>query len=945
MRRLCGLLFATLVSTLPAGAQTVASGSVRGVATDEHGGVLPGVVVVALSATVPGAFSAVTDARGEYRLGELPPGDYTITAELAGFARFLRSPVTVRAGLNVQVDLAMKLGAIGETIEVRIESPLLETKNATRAVNVSGELLRSLPLSEQREWHGALALAPGVTTSDFGGKLFFVHGADAAANIVQIDGADVSLATNSSVTSINVNTDAVDDMQIKTAGADASSPLGIGGIITIAAANGTNQFKGSVAFALQPRAWNDSNNPGGTSSTVDQRQVDVSAGAPIVKDRLWAFGAYRHVDITTGISRSAAQLATLQSLVKDFKPLDTVNEAQFWMVKLTAQPARAHQVTAFYQRDVNPVATALATVVNPNKQWMGGTAASARLSSVWSNRLTTRAGASYNDKRRGIVDIGVGGPFQRVFQSTILSGGRLVGNGQLATLQSPITALVTQPNSKIVLSFDATLFARRPAGTHELQTGVYTQRRVQGNDITYINGGFTIEDTVLRDGALLPFHRQIMDDTHLTSFRQRGWDSAVYVQDAWRPSSRLTVNAGVRVDRVTARDLVFDVTSQNSTEIGPRLGVNYSLTADARNVVKAHWVRVHDQPGVVVPVGAATVTTRDFYDLNLDGTFDTTFVMPATRTVTPNQSIDSDLHQPSVKEWGTGYSRQLPGGVTAGVDFVRRGFVDRPTLVETNGDYRGDVFVGYKDPAFNEIYVGTNNRWNTPVYHSLEVSVTKRTARVQAIASYVRQWRRIDGTWQPNDPASFIQPSAFANDKGIGNTTGTLSGPTDANSLSGTQMAGFAQWLDHCVRSGVTYLGPWALLASASYTFQSGIWSGPIVTRIAAPDPAFGPTLVTLSNGRVVTNPLSTVIRFAYPTRAEGQLRAPNLHVLNLRFGRRFEIRRVKLDASVDAFNVTNNGADLRFQTGANQTYNPLHGTTAFRQLPRSAQVMLRTSF
>jgi hypothetical protein len=235
------------------------------------------------------------------------------------------------------------------------------------------------------------------------------------------------------------------------------------------------------------------------------------------------------------------------------------------------------------------------------------------------------------------------------------------------------------------------------------------------------------------------------------------------------------------------------------------------------------------------------------------------------------------------------------------------------------------------------------------VYSSLDLSITTRTTRVQALASYVRQWRHIEGTWQPNDPASFIQPQAFANHTGIGSSTGTASAPTDANSLSGTQMTqsstASAQWQDHVVRVGAAYSGPWALLLATSYTFQSGAWSGPIVTRLAAADPAFGPTTVRLSNGRVVTNPLATTFRFAYPARGEGQLRTPKLNAWNVRVGRRFSRGRVKFDAALDAFNVTNNGADMGFEFGANQTFNPLFGVTAFRQLPRSAQVVLRTSF
>ncbi|HET9834261.1 MAG TPA: hypothetical protein VFP91_21205, partial [Vicinamibacterales bacterium] len=299
-------------------------------------------------------------------------------------------------------------------------------------------------------------------------------------------------------------------------------------------------------------------------------------------------------------------------------------------------------------------------------------------------------------------------------------------------------------------------------------------------------------------------------------------------------------------------------------------------------------------------------------------------------------------------DWGAGYTQQFRGRMTAGIDFVRRDYRDRPTLVETNGRYSGNVFTGFKDEAFNQIYLLTNNRWNTPVYTSVELSVTKRTDRIQAIGSYVRQWRHLDGTWQPNDPASFIQPAAFANDRGIGSPSGSTVSPDDANSLSGTNMAqaatASAQWQDHAARVGLTYNAPWNLLLASSYQLESGAWSGPIVSQVPA-DPAFGPPTVTLSNGRVVSNALATTVRFAFPTRADGQLRTGMLHVWNARVGRQFVINHLKLDAVLDLFNITNNGADQSFMQNANQTYNPLYGLTNNRQLPRSAQVLLRVAF
>jgi hypothetical protein len=950
-------LSALLSAATVLGAQVSPTGSIRGIVVDEQGAAVPGVTVTAASPTVPGIFAATTDAAGEYRLADLPPGDYTVIGELTGFARVVRTPVAVRTGLNLVVSLTMTVGAIDETVQVRGETPLLETSTATRSVNISGELLRATPLSERREWYSALALAPGVTTAEWvnNDKLFYVHGADPSANVIQIDGADVTTAARSGVSYVSLNTDAIDDIQIKTAGVDASAPLGLGGIINIATASGTNTIKGAFTVFGQPLAWNDSNTPGGTSSTVEQLQIDASGGAPVKKDRLWAFGAYRFSDIRTGVSRTAAELDALRALVPGYAPFDNENRAHFWFAKLTAKVSAGHQLFGFYQEDTNPVLVATPTAAHPFEEATGGSSASVRATSVWTSRITTRVAASYNDKRRRVDDTGIAGPLHRIYRGTLLSSGRLTGNGALVIAGNPVQSELTQPNRKIVVSADATIAMPSSFGSHDLQAGVYLVPAIHnGNHNRYINDGFNLEESVLRDpaslaGGIVPFHRTIMNGRELTSFRQRGRDAAVYIQDAWRPLTRLTLNAGIRIDRIVVRDLVFGVETQRSVDVGPRLGVNYAVTADGRQVVRGHWVRVHDQPGIVTTVGSLSVGQQDLYDLDLNGTFETVFVTPPTFGVTANRVIDPDLHQPFADEAGAGYAVQLPGGIGAGADVVQRRYRDRPTSVETNGVYDGSVFAGYADEAFNEIFKGTNNRWNSPVYRSLELTLTKRSARVQALASLVRQWRHMDGTWQPHDPASFIQPSAFANDRGIGSTTGTTSAATDANSLSGTHMTqrstASAQWQDYAWRSGLVVNAPWGVSLATNYTFQSGIWSGPIVTRLSAADPAFGPATVRLSNGRVVSNPLATLIRFANPTRGDRQLRTPRFHAWNVRVGRRFGFRAAKVDASLDFFNLTNNDADLGFQSGANQTYNSLYGTTTFRQLPRSAQVTVRTTF
>ncbi|HLG56586.1 MAG TPA: TonB-dependent receptor [Vicinamibacterales bacterium] len=955
MSRCSTVLLLTLALAAPLHAQTTANGNIFGTIRDSQGAVLPGVAVSATSPDAPGQHRATTDGRGEYRLVGLAPGDYTIVGELAGFAMWTRSQVTMRAGLTIEVNATMGLGTIAETVVVTQEAPLLERRNAVQAVNIDGQLLQKLPLSERREWFGALTLVPGVITSDFSAtnKQFFVHGTDGHNLVMQIDGADVGSATPAGVHYLSLSTDAIKDIQIRTAGLDASAPLGVGGIVNIATASGTNRVTGAGTLFIQPRGWNDSNVPGGTSSAVDQTQADLSLGNPIVRNRLWAFVAYRYANIASGLSRTATQIEALRGLIPGYEPFDTTNEAQFWLLKLNAQLAPSHHLSGFYQYDVNPLMVADPLAEHPREQRFGGTGAAIRLASVWSDRLTMRLGASYNDKHRDDFNQWGNESFQRIHQSAFLSAGRLTGNGRLVDRGSPLSGWSLLPSSKLIVSLDTTMFVSGWLGTHELQTGLYAQPRIRNAFFNfYANGGFAFEESLLRrpgdySAGVIPFHRITFDAETETRTMTAGQNYAIYVQDAWRPTPRLTINAGVRVDQIVWRDRLFDVTTQRSTDVGPRFGLNYAITADARNVARAHWVRVHDQPQSGLSVGASLAGRSDSYDLDLDGTFETVFTTPATFSIAPNRSIDPNFHQPFVDEWGLGYSRQLEGQTSIGVDVVHRDFRDRIGGVETNGRYDGKTFVGYANEAFNELFSVTNNRWNWPAYTSLELSFTKRTARMQGIASYVRQWQHIAGTWQPNDPASFIQPDAFRNDRGIGSTTGSTS--IDVNSLSGFHMTnaatGAGQWQDHVIRLGFTYAAPWNVLLASNYTFQSGAWSGPIVMRIPTPDPAFGPTTVRLSNGRVVSNPLATVIRFAYPTRGEGQTPTPHLHIWNVRVGRGFSWAKRTLDISLDVFNVTNADADMRFEFGANQTYNALFGATSVKQLPRSAQAVVRVSF
>ena len=944
------LLLATisLVEVGTASAQ-VSGGSISGVVTDEQGGALSGVT---LTLTAPPVTKAVTtNPDGSYRVADLAPGTYIVTGERSGFSKLLRENVVIREGLNLALDVVMKVGGLGEIVEVRADTPMIESKNAAQAVNIDGDFQRALPLSALRTWADALTVVPGVTMTQARFQTYSLYGTQHPSGVALIDGADATSVLQGSTLYSQFGRETFSDIQVRTGGVDASTPLGLGTVVTVATQSGTDRFRGAAGFQYEPRAWNADNTPGGQSLIVKTQQADFSLGGPIARGRAWFFASARIARNATGNPQSSLQASSLRALVPGYAPIDNPWDNQIAFVKATWQASRTHQVIASYSHDVTTLGGVQSNEASLFRNIVaGGPGAFVRMTSTWTDRLLTRVSLGYNGRRQTTENLQPDTTGVNVYQSMISSGGRLFGIGLLGAVDASPFSAIDFPVHMWTATGDATHYRSGWAGSHEFGAGVYLQRRHNQWDTHYGNGGRQLIDAVLRNpqdpsGGYVPFHQQIFSTAQLTSLEVNSHDAALYVQDVWRPWTRLTVSPGLRVDFVKRVDQIFDVVTQQSAEVGPRIGVNYSLTSDQKNVVRASWSRAYDNLSVnETTAGTNVAGVTDVYDPALDGSFPISFVTPAATRRSSNIIIDLDhYHQAHVKELIAGYQRQLPRQMTVDISVIRREYRERPAAVEINGVYEGGVFQGYADQSQNQVYRLVTNTWNWPVVKALQLEVAQRSRRLQLIGSYTRQWNHLAGTWQPNDPASFVQPAAFPNRGGIGFVAGCTSGPC-ADSDSYSVIFG-GTWAAHNARVGANYELPWRMQLAASYTVQSGPWSGPILTRLPAPDPSFGPPTVTLPNGRIVSNPLATPVRFAYPTRGDGQFSLRALQIWSLRIGRTFSMRGGRLETAADIFNVTNHDADQAVQIGGNQQYNPFFGTGMTRQFPRALQLSARFLF
>ncbi|MDO8836977.1 MAG: TonB-dependent receptor [Vicinamibacterales bacterium] len=958
-RLIAALLLSTIVlSASAASAQIAAVGTVRGYVKDSQGGVLPGVTVTVRSATVSAPSTTVSDQDGFFRLVDLAPADYRFEAELAGFAKYVREPVAVRAGLNITFNLELAIGGLEQVIEVTAETPLLETQRAGTAVNISGQFQRDLPLTSRSQFSDFLEVTPGIAAragdATGGGQIYMMRGGELENHVIQLDGADMgSFRQNRADRLLTFNTDAVSDVQVTTGAIDASTPLGSGAVVNVSTKSGTDALKGVVGAVFTPEAWNGNNAGEGTVRFNEMLQPDLSLGGPILKGRLWFYGAYRYTRQFSGIGRSAEQVALLKALKPTFEPFNNAVLSHNYYAKLSGSLSSKHQWVAFYERDTHPEGGDREWYTEPlDVTSAGGTGIGVRLQSVWGSSLTSRVMGSYNDKStNSSFDIYDGvmkdGPSINVHTGTFISSGRITGTGVVA-LMNNMSDFGISPASKKTFQADTTYYKSGLLGSHEVQTGVFLQALNGSDSIKYPNGGAAMENVVLRNAAnpaagYTTFHRQVFSLAELEQDRTAATDLGFYIQDAWRPTPRVTINVGVRLDKIKATEEIFDIQLQDAWHVGPRAGVTWTMTADAKNVARASFARVHEMPMPrnLGSVGAASSTVTNYYDNNLDGVFETVLVTPGSTSAQSDRFSDPDHHQPFIDEYTVGYGRQLPGGVTVNLDYVHREYKDIPALVETNGIYDGNVFKGYKNENFNQIYSITNDTWNTYVYNAISVNAGKRSKRLQLLGSYTRGFQHVEGTWRPNDPASFLQPDAYPNDTGIGSIRGN-----QTNSLSGSADTRSPSWQKHNLRLGSTFFTPWGVVFALNYSYQSGAYSGPVVTRIAAADPQFGPSTVTLSNGRRVSNPLATTVRFAYPTRGDGQLALDALQMINVRVGYNFAVwGGHKIQAALDIFNVTNRGAYEQWLSNANQQYSPNYGLGRALQFPRVFQASLRYAF
>ena len=242
LRILCLAALGAL-SARGASAQT-ATGGIRGFVKDDTGAVLVGVTVEAASpARIGGATVDVTDAQGLYRFDNLPPGEYTILCSLQGFSSVRREGLRVEVGRTIQVDAALKVGNVEQSITVTGESPVVDALHAGVTTNFNKDWLQSVPTARQ-SYFDVVTYAPSVKINQVpNDSRFVIFGSSSDQNSFQYEGIEISAVSNGGVWDFP-SPDMMEEVEVKAVGVSAEYANFQGGVVNVVLKSGGNQFHG-----------------------------------------------------------------------------------------------------------------------------------------------------------------------------------------------------------------------------------------------------------------------------------------------------------------------------------------------------------------------------------------------------------------------------------------------------------------------------------------------------------------------------------------------------------------------------------------------------------------------------------------------------------------------------------------------------------------------------
>lgn len=590
-------------------AQSVFTGTVK----DTSGAVMPGVTVEAASpALIEGVRSAITDASGTYRIGDLRPGTYKLTYTLPGFNTVIRDGVELQGNFVATINIDLAVGTLQESVTVSGASPVVDVQSNAKQQVLTRDVLSAVPTAGTIQGLGQLVVGVTLNVPDVGGSramqqtYFAVRGQGGAQTVVLVDGMMTNGLMGDGAVQAYHNESMTQEAVYQTAGGNAETLTG-GVNMNLIPKDGGNLFRGGAKAFKSPKQWQ------GDNLTDHLRSLGVSAvdkidnfyewnveqGGPIIRNKLWFFAALRRakydrpiantfytpegVSFPVGFQQCRTGAADCEQGISDEKMNNPV-------VRLTWQASERNKLAIYTDRAFRLRGHAMGANTDPRTAsvvWNtpNFSTGSVKYTSTVSSKLLLELGASYNRERYDnlyqpgiLAERGTAEWYQRVRRNDTSTGllwgasGAQLGNyPDRYNVQGAVSYVSGAHTIKVGTAY---------------QFGKYPRYNNANGDIyqTYNNGNpiqVTVLNTPLR-----------VEETLDANF-------GVYAQDTWS-MDKLTLNYGIRYDlnkqtivgqaaqvgRFANVPAYGDIAFPTWTDFSPRVSAVYDLAGDGKTAIR-----------------------------------------------------------------------------------------------------------------------------------------------------------------------------------------------------------------------------------------------------------------------------------------------------------------------------------------------------------------------
>ncbi len=581
-------------------------GAINGKVVDEDGTPLPGVSVTLTGSRIA-MMSTISSEGGNFRFLSLPGGDdYMLKLELSGFKTVTREKLNVSFGRDTTLNITLEQSAIEEEITVIGQSPVIDTKRTQVGVNITEEMIMSMPTA-RNPWV-IMSLVPGMLTSkeDVGGNeagqqsSYTGHGSIGADQTWNIDGANITDNSALGAAPAYLNLSSYEELQINYGNNDVKSQTG-GVQLNFVSRRGGNNFSGNFYLDVSEEDWGQAYN--GTPELEELYPTynpglsrvylyGANFGGPIVRDKAWFYGSYGIQDINA-------------------RNIDATTDSTWLMsayTKLNFQVTSSTRAEIFFEYDNK--------LKYGRNDWfeLGSAAPSLRWNQdgpgyIWKGELEQMFGDLYLNAKALWIDMSfflhpyeesLGTPLTISYYPTYYVYGALDDYGTTRT--SANVNLTGNYFVEDVLGAD-----------HEIKFGVdYIVSTVtsydyyDGNAYLYYYG----PDDWFPTGEY--WEASIQRDLILSEWLRR---YSFFIQDTMT-FGKLSINLGIRYDNETSKvkdEIIPEskllphlLPGLNIKEIdpgmswsvlSPRLSLIYDITGDGKNVIKINLARYGSQEG------------------------------------------------------------------------------------------------------------------------------------------------------------------------------------------------------------------------------------------------------------------------------------------------------------------------------------------------------------